>query len=305
MKPAPALLRVLVTAAMVGLALPAVDFLWTHYRLEPWTRDGRVRAEVADIAPDVPGLVTEVDVRDNTPVRRGQVLFLIDRAHYQVALEQAQAALQSQAAALAQARREDARNHRLDAVVSKETIEQGAAKVAELEAAVDQATAQRDAARLNLSRTTVVSPIDGVAANVWLRPGDYLPAGKAAVAVLDSASLHVDGYFEETKLARIRLGDEVSVKMMGDDKILTGHVESFAPGITDRERALAGNLLDNVNPTFNWVRLAQRVPVRVRLDHPPADALLIAGRTATVVVHSSAPRPPALLGRILSALRWS
>jgi multidrug resistance efflux pump len=305
MKPIPTLIRMAVTLVVVLAAVLAARWMWIHYQLAPWTRDGRVRADVAQVSPDVTGFVTEVDVVDNAPVHRGQPLFVIDRPRFQLALEQAEAALAqakaavlAQATVLAEASREDARNHKLGDLAPAEVVEQGRARVAQLQAslvqlraAVTQALAARDTARLNLARTTVYAPVDGVAANVELRPGDYLAAGRPAFGVVDAASLHVDGYFEETKLARIRVGDPATVQLMGEGRRLTGHVESIAPGIEDRERGPSGNLLPNVNPTFSWVRLAQRIPVRIRLDRPPADLRLIAGRTATVVVHPSAPAP--------------
>jgi multidrug resistance efflux pump len=193
--------------------------------------------------------------------------------------------------------------------VSVEEVERGAERVAQLNAAVaeaqatvsrahaavSQAKASRDTARLNLERTIVVAPVDGVTANVQLQPGDYLTRGHPVFAVIDTASLHVDGYFEETKLRQIRVGERATIELMGDGRRFDGHVESISPAIQDRERTPSGELLANVNPTFNWVRLAQRVPVRIYIDHAPPDLLLIAGRTATVVIHpanSSRSRRP-------------
>jgi len=183
--------------------------------------------------------------------------------------------------------------------VPTETVEQGGSRIAQLEgavaqaeanvsqarAALAQATAAHETAQLNLERTIVLAPVDGVAANVMLRPGDYLTAGHPAFGVVAAASLHIDGYFEETKLANIHIGDSVTIELMGDGRRLLGHVESISPGIEDRERTPSSGLLANVNPTFNWVRLAQRIPVRIHIDQAPLDLLLIAGRTATVVVH--------------------
>ncbi len=307
--------RLLLTLVLVAVAAVAGRWLWVYYQIDPWTRDGRVRVDVAYIAPDVSGLVTEVDVADNMPVHKGQPLFVIDRPRYEFALRQAEATLQQataglqQAAAgvevqttlLDQARREDVRNRKLGSLVPTETVEQGAAHVAQLqatlaqaEAAVSQAratlaqaTAAHDIAALNLERTTVLAQVDGVAANVQLQPGTYLTAGHAAFGIADASSLHVDGYFEETKLANIHVGDRATIRLMGDGRLVEGHVESIAPGIEDRERAASRDLLANVNPTFNWVRLAQRIPVRIHIDQAPPDLRLIAGRTATVVIHPS------------------
>jgi multidrug resistance efflux pump len=278
-------LRIAVTLLVVIAALIGARWMWIHYQVEPWTRDGRVRADVVAVSPDVSALVTEVDVNDNQPVKKGQRLFALDRPRFQVALEQAEAALKSQTTALAEARREDARNRKLGDLVPAETVEQGAARVAELQAAVAQAKASLDAAKLNLARTVVYAPLDGVVANATLHPGDYLAAGRPALGLVDSETLHVDGYFEETKLARIRIGDPVTVELVGDPHPLKGHVASISPGIEDRERGPSGDLLPNVNPTFSWVRLAQRIPVRIQLDALPPGAPLIAGRTATVTVH--------------------
>ena len=285
MKPVPTPIRIIVTLILVVFAVLAAQWMWKHYQVEPWTRDGRVRADVVEVSPDVSGLITGVFVADNAPVHKGQRLFELDKPRYAVALEQASAILQSQSTALGQARREDARNRKLGDLVPAETVEEGASKVAQLQAAVAQAQAGVDAAKLNLDRTTVYAPVDGTVANVDLHPGDYLAAGHAALGLVDVASLHVDGYFEETKLARIHVGDRADVQLVGDKRLLKGHVVSLSPGIEDRERGPSGDLLPNVNPTFSWVRLAQRIPVRIHLDQTPPDATLISGRTATVIVH--------------------
>jgi multidrug resistance efflux pump len=282
--------RVAVTLAVLACAIFAARWLWDRYQVAPWTRDGRVRAEVVQVAPDVAGLVTQVLVRDNQPVHKGQVLFVLDRPRYQIALAQAEAVVASQQTQLAQAEREDRRNHALGDLVTGEATEQGASKVEQLKAALQQAVVNRDLARLNLERTTVTASVDGSVTNLELRPGDYLTPGRPAMALIDAATLHVDGYFEETKLERVHVGDQVQIRLMGVEGDLFGRVESIAGGIADRERGPSGDLLANVNPTFSWVRLAQRIPVRVALDHVPPNVGLIAGRTATVTVLE--PPPP-------------
>ena len=152
------------------------------------------------------------------------------------------------------------------------------------EAAWRQATADRDVARLNLDRSEVKAPVNGYITNLELRPGDWVAAGKPALALVDSDSFHIAGYFEETKLPRIHPGDRATVRVMGEAGTIEGHVDSIAAGITDRERGAGDNLLANVNPTFSWVRLAQRVPVRIAIDRVPAGLRLLSGRTATVTV---------------------
>ncbi|MBN9685707.1 MULTISPECIES: efflux RND transporter periplasmic adaptor subunit [unclassified Corallococcus] len=286
MKPTrPRLIRIGVTAAVVVLALLAGRWLWRHYQVEPWTRDGRVQADVVLLAPDVSGVVTSVEVQDNQRVTRGQVLFVIDRARFELALRQAEAAVMSQRAVLAQARREAERNQGLGKLVSEEAREQGASRAEQEEGALQQALANRDIAALNLDRSTVRSPVNGIVTNLEVDPGNFATAGQQMVALVDSDSFRVEGYFEETKLPRIRIGAPVTIRLMGEPALLRGHVEGIAAGIEDRERAAGPNLLPNVNPTFSWVRLAQRVPVRIALDSVPEGVRLVSGRTATVTVH--------------------
>jgi multidrug resistance efflux pump len=283
--------RILATAVAVVLALIALRFLWELYQVDPWTRDGRIRADTVQVAPDVSGLVTDVLVRDNQVVHRGDPLFIIDRARFELALRQAQALIAAQQAAVDEAALEDKRNHGLGNLVSTEVLQQGGAKLEQAQAALEQAVVARDVAKLNLERTTVYASVNGVLANVELRPGDYATAGRPVFALVDSDSLRIEGYFEETKLPRIRIGDPVSVRIMGEPQLLKGHVESIAGGIEDRERGASANLLPNINPTFSWVRLAQRIPVRVKLDDPPPEVRLIAGRTATVTVLENQRKP--------------
>lgn len=275
---------VLLTLVAVSVSAFVGLHLWNYYTTAPWTRDGHVRADIVQVAPDVSGLVTEVYVKDNAQVHRGQVLFVIDPQRYDLALQQAEATAASYRAALAEARREAARNRSLVDVVARETVEATQARVEQGEAALAQAEAAVGVARLNIERSRVVSPINGFVNDRMPRPGDYANAGKPALSAVDSDSLYVEGYFEETKLPRIRIGDPVDVRIMGEHTVLHGHVESIAAGIEDRNRSAGSNLLPNVNPTFNWVRLAQRVPVRVMLENVPAEVQLVSGRTATVGV---------------------
>jgi multidrug resistance efflux pump len=277
------LLRRLVTLAVVAVAMFALRSLWTHSELAPWTRDGRVRADVVSIAPDVPGFVVKVAVHDNQVVSKGDALFELDRARYEIALQQALATVARQRASVVEAGREAHRNDSLGEVVSSEVREQSRTRMEEATAELQRGLADLAAARLNLRRTLVVAPVNGIVTNLELRPGNYLTAGRQGLALVDSDSLHVDGYFEETKLPRLHEGDRVSVRLMGESQLLYGRVQSIAPAISDRERTPTGDLVANINPTFSWVRLAQRVPVRIKLDPGPLDVRLIAGRTATVV----------------------
>jgi RND family efflux transporter MFP subunit len=280
--------RFALTGLVVLVALWAGAKLWDYYMNEPWTRDGHVRADVVPVAPDVSGFVTDVLVSDNQPVRRGDVLFRIDRARYEIALKQAEAVLLGKRAMLEEANADLKRYSALTPglVVSTQRMDQVTAVQGSAQAAFDQATADLGLAKLNLERSEVRAAVNGVVTNMELRPGTYLTPGKGVLALLDSDTLRVEGYFEETKLPRIHLGDAVNVRLLGSHQPLRGRVESVAAGIEDRDRSAGTTLLANVNPTFNWVRLAQRVPVRIALDRAERNEL-VAGATATVEVVGS------------------
>jgi multidrug resistance efflux pump len=323
------LIRFALTAVVVILAVVIGHALWKHYMYSPWTRDGRVRAEIVRIAPDVSGLVTAVNVIDNQTVKKGDLLFVIDHARYQNAFDQATANLNAaKAAARAASANIDAatavaaqskssynnfaaqssRREALNDVISAE--DRANAKAAAIEAhagltkaqaAQEQATAAQQqataavaqaqvavaAAQLNLDRTEIRAPVDGYVTNLSVRVGDYASAGMPRLALIDSHSFWIYGYFEETKLPQVRINDPVDIRLMSGGVHLKGTVESIAHGITDAANPTGSDLLADVNPTFNWVRLAQRIPVRVRIDteHMPAGTVLAAGMTATLIVH--------------------
>ena len=301
--------RLLVTVLMVAAAGWAGWRLWDHYELAPWTRNGRVRANVVQVAPDVSGMVANVAVHDNQFVAAGALLFSVDKARFELAREQAQAAVATQRIAisnqritLAQAQRESQRNSDLGDLISLEAREQSRLKVDQAkgalqaaEAALRQAQVALNASTLNLERTQVRAPTAGLVTNLDLRQGAYASAGHPVMALVDAGSIYVEGYFEENKLARIHRGDRVRVTPMGGPA-LAGTVESIAAGIADRDRSTSANLLPSVNPTFNWVRLAQRVPVRVKLDQTSSATRLVAGQTVTVEILESA-RPTAATAR--------
>jgi len=260
----------------------------------PWTRDGRVRADIVEIAPDVSGAVAEVRVKDNQPVKRGDTLFTIDPEPYRFALSQAEANVQGREQELEQRRRElERRAHLSSLAITAEAREQAETAVVTAEAAYNQALAALNTARLNLDRTQLRSPVNGFVTNLQIDPGDYATAGRALLAIVDSDSFYVAGYFEETKIRNLREGDRATVRLMGFPDDIDGHVDSISRAIADRETTQASDgLIANVNPTFSWVRLAQRVPVRIALDQVPENVKLSAGMTATVVVHSARPEAP-------------
>ncbi|WP_144137669.1 efflux RND transporter periplasmic adaptor subunit [Paraburkholderia sp. BCC1884] len=281
--------QILLTLIVVVAAAFVLWKLVGYYMFAPWTRDGHVRADVIQVAPDISGLITSVDVVDNQQVKQGQVLFVIDQARYTLALRQAQATAQQRRATLDQARREDTRNRKLGDLVAAEVSEESRSRVEAGEAALADANVAIDTAKLNLQRATIMSPVDGYLNDRAPRVGEFVAAGRAVVAVVDMHSFRVDGYFEETKLGGIDIGQPVDITVMGEPTVLRGHVQSIVAAIEDRDRTQGSNLLPNVNPAFSWVRLAQRIPVRVALDEVPPDFRMIAGRTATVSVRDLSP----------------
>ncbi|MDR6635947.1 RND family efflux transporter MFP subunit [Phyllobacterium sp. 1468] len=276
--------RVLVTLSLVVCALFVGRELWNHYMNDPWTRDARVRADIVAVAPDVSGLVSEVLVKDNDVVKKGDVLFKVDEKRFQIAEEQAEAAVAGAKATLEQATRDRKRREQLGGVISQQQKEEAQAAEAQAQASFLQASANLDLARLNRERSQVRAPVNGTITNLSLRPGNYVTTGSAEMALVDTDSLRVEGYFEETKLSRIHIGDPVRIKLMGRAGTIEGHVDSIAAGIEDRERTAGSGLLANINPTFTWVRLAQRIPVRIALNDVPENTQLVAGMTATVAV---------------------
>lgn len=279
------ILRVLVTVTAVLIASIAGWYLWRVYEESPWTRDGRVRANVVMVAPDVAGAVIDIRVKDNQEVKLGDVLFTIDPARYRLALAAAEAALAGAKSVLDQRKEEqDRREHLSSASISAEALNQARSAALAAQANYDQAVAALGVAKLNLVRTEVRAPVNGHVTNLLVDRGDYATAGHAMVAVVDSDSYYVAGYFEETKLRSIKIGDPASIRLLGFSAPLQGHVQSVARAITDRDNAIGNDLIANVNPTFSWVRLAQRIPVRVAIDRIPEGITLSAGMTATVVV---------------------
>ena len=275
------------TLIVFAIAVVASLSIWKRYETRPWTRDGRVSADVVRVASDIGGLVTQVLVHDNQQVSAGKLLLVLDQPRFAATLEKADAAVSSARATLALARRESSRDNALGNLVASEIRERNAAKVDTELAALAQARAEQRVAQLNVQRTEVRATTDGIITNLDLHAGDYLQPGAQALALIDTRSLRIEGYFEETKLGCITEGDAVS-RLMGDDHDVRGHVDTIAAGIADDQRSNTHNLLPAVAPTYTWVRLAQRIPVRIRIDDAPSDTRLIVGRTANVTITPSA-----------------
>ena len=290
--------RVIATLVMLLMAIAAGLHLWNYYMEAPWTRDGRVRSEVTRLATDLSGLVSEVRVQDNQFVKRGELLLTLDRARFVLAVQEAEANLESLRLVMAQKVRDANRANRLNAALAQASREQARADADIATANVHQAEVQLAQARLNLARTQVRAPTNGYVTNLNLHVGDYLNAGSPVLALVNSDAFYVAGYFEETKLKHIRVGDRVRVMLMGADAPLFGRVASIANGIQDRELTSSQDgQLANVNPTFQWVRLAQRIPVRLQLDPLPSHVRLVAGQTASVeIIPAASPQKASAQG---------
>lgn len=274
----------LATLLVLALAIWIGRTLWEHYMNTPWTRDGRVRADIINVAADVNGYVVNVPVKDNQLVKKGDVLLEIDPEHYEIAVKQAESLVASRKATWEMRKQNARRRADMDNLVISRENRDDAGNIADSALADYQhAQAQLDAAKLNLKRTKVVATVDGYVTNLNVHSGDYARVGDPKMAVIDKDSFWVYGFFEETKLPHIRVGDTAELQMMSGE-VLKGHVESISRGIYDRDNPESRELVADVNPTFNWVRLAQRVPVRIHIDEIPDGFLLAAGTTCTVIV---------------------
>ena len=279
------LIRMAITAGLLIVAAIVTVVLWDYYTASPWTRNGQVRTQVANIAPRVSGQILEVNVHDNQYVRKGDVLYVIDPFDFHVQLDVARANVAQRKAEM-EFRIAQAERRRLipGVAVSREEKQQFEAEAAQAKAMYESAQADERQAAINLDRSTVHSPINGWVTNLIMRPGDFATAGHVNIQIIDSEAFWVDGYFEETKVHGITEGDPVRVDLMGFHTPLMGHVESITRGIASRNAAASTQGLPLVDPVYTWVRLAQRIPVRVHLDDVPPGLVLSAGMTATVTI---------------------
>jgi RND family efflux transporter MFP subunit len=277
-----------VIAALLGRSL------WQVYMETPWTRDGTVRVYIVTMAPQVAGEIVKLPVVDNQLVKKGDLLMVIDPTNYKIAVSLAEAAVQQAQVTARNAVREAQRRLELTKLaVTKEEKQTYESNAVAAQAQYQQAVTNLDQARVNLRRTEIRSPVNGYVTNLLAQLGDYATVGEKLISLVDADSYWVDGYFEETNLHAIKKGDPATVKLMGYRTPLRGHVDSIARAINVANAQPNGEGLAQVNPIFTWVRLAQRVPVRIHIDHVPDDVHLVAGMTATVQIdrpHPNAPR---------------
>jgi len=283
-KPRISLLPILITLGTVAVAALLAWVTWQVYMGAPWTRDGTVRAYVVTMAPEVAGRIVKLQVADNQFVHKGDELFEIDPADYRIALERAQAEAERDGAALDYARTNEDRQSRLakQGWASTEIYQQTTSTLHQSEGIVALDKAAIAKAQLDLSRTVIRSPVNGYVTNLLAQLGDYATVGQKLISLVDADSFWIDGYFEETSLGRIRDGDPATVKLMGYSQLVRGHVGGVARGINIPNAQPDPAGLASVNPIFTWVRLAQRVPVRIHIDQVPDGVRLVAGMTGTV-----------------------
>jgi RND family efflux transporter MFP subunit len=280
-------LPVLATLAVVSLAALLGWAAWQYYMGTPWTRDGTVRAYVVKVAPEVAGEIVSLTIADNQFVHKGDLLMLIDPRNYSIAIRQAQAAAEQAQAVADNARAEMIRREKLtDIAVTMEERQTYISQATSAEATYQSALANLEQARINYKRTQVRSPVNGYATNLSAQLGNYADVGSLQLSLVNSDSYWVDAYFEETALSRIHEGDAATIKLMGYTPLLRGRVQGLARGIDVPNAAPDASGLASVNPIFTFVRLAQRVPVRVHIDEVPEGVNLVAGMTATVQIES-------------------
>jgi multidrug resistance efflux pump len=279
-------LRVLLTLILVIVAGLLSYDLAKYYLYSPWTRDARVRANVVSVAADVAGYVDDIRVRNNQFVHEGDVLFVIDQDRYKLALATAEATVASTHAQYLMLLEQYQRRSKLAPgyTITIENLDNARRQSESAAANHQQAIASRDTAALNLKRTEVRASVNGFITNLNLAKGTYASQGQAVMALIDSDSYRVEGYFEETKILHIKAGASAEIHLMDGSPALQGTVLGIAMGITDQDNPNGPQLLSSINPTFTWVRLAQRIPVSIHITHVPPGVLISAGMTCTVVI---------------------
>ena len=283
-------IKLLLTLAILGSAGWCGWQKYEHYRANPWTRDGQVRTQVIQITPRVSGMVTRIYVTDNQHVEAGDPLFDIDPSTYILKVRQAEARLKRAKEVSKGMKIEYERIKAIYAkdpgAVSQKDLVRNQVNYLKSLADIDSAIEALKAAKLNLSFTKVTAPVDGWVSNINFQIGSQATANKPIMALVDEKSFWVFGFFREDTIAHVRVGDKAVVTLMTYPDIpLYGQVESIAWGIAPTDGIPGQNLLPKVNPVFQWIRLAQRIPVRIKLDEPlPKEVKLRVGMTASVQI---------------------
>ena len=279
--------KIFITLGIVVLALVTALLLYSRYLTKPWTRDAYVRANVIGVAPRVAGPIIEIPIKDNQPVKKGDLLFRIDQRTFEAALEQAKGLLAQTEAKLTdlEANAKRAVDLLQQNVISREQYDDQVQAFEAAKADVEAAQASVRNAQLNLEFATVVSPVDGYLTNINTSPGTYVAAGQQLLALVDTSTFWVAAYFKETQINHVQPGDTVRITLMGHaEQSFGGTVASTAWGIFVQDGSTSGDqMLPNVPQTIDWVRLPNRFPVRVQVSGQPPVPLRI-GQTASVAI---------------------
>ena len=284
LKKLPRALRVAVTATVVLVSIILAVWAFQSYEYRPWTRDGRINAYVVDSAPEISGQIVNVPVQDNQFVHKGEKLYEIDARDYTAAVKRAKAAVDGARARLAFDQENLQRRQKLQpGDVSAQERQSYATNVQADQADMEAAEAALYKAGIDLERCQIHSPVNGWVTSLTVRVGNYAGTGQRQMSVVDADSYWISGYFEETRLRNISVGAAARAELMGYPGVsLLGHVESINRGIADNNTAPSPQGLPEVNPVFTWVRLAQRIPVRIHIDRVPDGVHLAIGETCTI-----------------------
>jgi RND family efflux transporter MFP subunit len=276
--------RISLTLIVVAVAGIAGHWIWSHYLYSPWTRDGRVRAEIITIAPDVSGWVNQLNVKDNQVVNKGDVLFTVDDTRYKATIAELNAKAESQKLAWELAKHKYKRRIGLTNanLVSKETFDEAFINTELARTSYELAQAQLNTAKIDLARTQIHAPENGTLINLSLRNGNYVSKGNSVFSLVKQDSLYITGYFEETKIPLVHIGQNADVSLMSGGHVLHGKVVSIGKAIANTNVTANGQLLPQIGQTFNWVRLSQRIPVDIQLDSIPKDIELSVGMTVSI-----------------------
>lgn len=279
------LIRYTITFTIVTIAIILSITLWHNYVDSPWTRDGKIRADISLIAPDVSGIVTKVYVKDNQYVKKNDKLFEIDKKRFEANVLRQQSLVEiKKAKYLKKKAQYNKRVKAKDSIIPKDIKDNAKYDLLMAKEELNETKAKLNLLKLDIKRSTVLAPTSGWVNNLLLKEGDFIKIGESHLSILNENSFWVYGYFEENKISKIKVGDTSIMNLLGTDITLKGHVQSIANGITDRDNNLGKGLLANVNPSFTWVRLAQRIPVRIAIDKIPKNYTLRAGTTCTIEI---------------------
>jgi membrane fusion protein, multidrug efflux system len=263
---------ILIAAAVIAMLV--VSSFLVAWRLDrrPRTDDAYLFANFAQIAPQVSGQIISLKIENNQRVRAKDVLFVIDPEPFQYKHDAI--AAQHQLAALTLERMEPLLHK---GYVTGEEIDQA-------RSLKDSSRANSDLSQWDLVQTVVKAPFDGNIVGLNYAVGQYASTGVPLFTMIDTSRWYAVANFRETDIARMKLGSVAKVYVMSNPKqVIQGHVESIGWGVTSEDATLSTGL-PTIEKTLNWVRLAQRFPVRILLDNPPDDLMRI-GATAVVVVH--------------------